>query len=287
MRKIINQGFPVAALSVSIAGFAFFYLIPFVISSVYAFMDNPVRMQFTGMKNLIELLDNRFFLMGMKNTFLFMLAAIPLGIAASLLLALALKPFKRFVPLLSVIFLIPLVLPSAVTARFWMRIFSENGLLNELLSRVGIAGPGWMDGGYAMGTIIVIYVWKNLGYNMVLFMAGLNNIPADCYDCASVLGAGPMQRFRYITLTYLTPTFLLVFIMSFVNAFKIFREVYLIWNEYPPESVYLLQYFVNNTLLSLHYHKLVGAVYILTAVIVLVVAVTLHFERRISRELSS
>lgn len=283
-----DNRFPIFALSLSLGGFGMFYLIPFVVSLVYAFVENPINMQFVGFKNFKDIFQNPFFLLGLKNTFIFMVVAIPLGMAASLILALALQKFTRFINLFSVIFLIPLVLPSATTAYFWMRIFAEDGILNKILYKFGGSGTPWLSGGgYAMGVIVFIFIWKNLGYNMILFMAGLNAIPSAYYSCASVFGANAWQRFRHVTIPYLTPSFFLVFIMSFVNSFKIFREVYLIWHDYPPESVYLLQHFVNNTLLSLNYHRLVSAVYVLTVVVVLVVVVSFKFEHRFSEEFNN
>ena len=212
--------------------------------------------------------------------------AIPLSIISSLLLSLALKEFKRLGNLFSIIFLIPLMLPSASTVQFWVHIFSDQGVINHFLRQLGIAGPSWLSNDYIMGVMIFIYVWKNLGYNAVLFLTGLYGIPEVYYNCASVYGANMWQRFCHVTLVYLTPSFFLVFIMSFVNSFKIFREVYLIQGDYPSEKIYLLQHFVNSTLLSLHYQKLVSAVYVLTVLVALVVLAVFQFERRFSRNLS-
>lgn len=272
--------FPAFALAVSLGGFALFYLIPFVISSVYAFTSNPIQMHFVGFKNFTDLFCNKFFLLGLKNTFLFMVFAIPLSMICALALALALKRLGRLGGFFSVIFLIPLVLPSATTVQFWWDIFADNGVLNGLLYHIGIEGPLWLESNSAMGALIFIFIWKNLGYNTILFLTGLHAIPEIYYSCAAVFGANGWQRLWHVTLACLTPTFFLVFIMSFVNSFKIFREVYLLQGEFPHESVYLLQHFVNSTLLSLHYHRLVSAVYVLTFVISLVVLITFKLESR-------
>lgn len=276
----MGKYFPHIALLVSMAGFALFYLIPFVTSSVYAFTDNPVRMKFVGLKNFADIFKNQFFIRGLSNTVLFLIIAIPLSIVLSLLLAIGLKELPRAGEILSVLFLIPMVVPSASAVWFWIRIFAENGVVNQVLKFMGICGVNWFDGNGARAVCVVIFVWKNLGYNAILFLAGLHSIPEEYYQCASVFGAGAWQRFRQITLVYLTPTFFLTFLMSFVNGFKIYREVFLIWHDYPPESVYLLQHFVNNTLLSLHYEKLVSAVYVLTGGMVLIVALLYGREKR-------
>lgn len=268
------------ALFTSIAGFALFYLIPFVTSSVYAFTDNPVRMKFAGLKNFADLFKNQFFVRGLSNTALFMVIAIPLSITLSLLLALGLKELPRAGEILSVLFLVPMVVPSASAVWFWTGIFAENGVVNQVLEFMGMPAVNWFEGNGARTICIVIFVWKNLGYNAILFLAGLHSVPEEYYQCASVFGAGSWQRFKGITLVYLTPTFFLTFLISFVNGFKIYREVFLIWHDYPPKSVYLLQHFVNNTLLSLHYEKLVSAVYVLTGGMILIVALLYSKEKR-------
>lgn len=279
-RKCGGELFPHFALLVSILGFSLFYLIPFVTSAAYAFTDNPVRMKFVGLKNFTDLFKNPFFMRGLSNTTLFLVIAIPLSIGLSLILALGLKELPRAGEILSVLFLIPMVVPSASVVWFWTGIFSENGAVNQVLEFIGMSGVNWFDGNGARILIVLIFVWKNLGYNTILFLSGLHAIPEEYYQCASVFGAGAWQRFRRITLVYLIPTFFLTFLMSFVNGFKIYREVFLIWHDYPPESVYLLQHFVNNTLLSLHYEKLVSAVYVLTGGMVLIVALLYGRERR-------
>lgn len=270
--RIKKNRFPLFALGISVAGFVTFYLIPFVVSSVYAFTKNPIQREFVGFKNFIDIFQNRFFLLGLKNTAFFMLFAIPLGMCLSLLLSLALKRLSGASNLFSVLFLIPLVVPSAAVVDFWRGLFE---------------GSSIMSGDGAIWLTVAIYVWKNLGYNTVLFLAGLNAIPEEYYQCAAVFGANAWQRFRQVTFVYLTPAFFLTFIMSFVNSFKIFREVYLLWHDYPPESVYLLQHFVNSTLTSMRYQKLVSGVYVLTAVIVLIVAISFYFERRFYKKLSA
>lgn len=250
--------FPIVALSVSVIGFVWFYLFPFVYAGFYAFVDNPVRKRFVGLQNFVEIFQNEFFLRGLSNMVRFMAIAIPLSMLASLVLALALKRLSLTGNFLSVMFLIPLVIPSASVVQFWMKL------------------PIQQD---AFATIVLIYIWKYMGYNAVLFLAGLHGIKEEYYQCAKVLGANGRQCFYRVTLVYLIPSFFLVFIMSFVNSFKIYREVYLMWNDYPPQNAYLLQHFVNNTLLSMRYEKLVSAVYVLTAGIVPIVAFFFRKEK--------
>lgn len=193
--KRFSVSFPVIALGVSLAGFALFYLLPFLVSARYAFVDNPVQKNFVGMKNFTELFQNEFFMRGLKNTVIFMAAAIPLSMVCSLLLALAIKRLGKWGSVFVVLFLIPLVLPSAATVNFWGKLFAAHGVLNHLLSRAGVQGPDWLQSHYAMGVMVFLFVWKNLGYHAVLFLTGLSGIPEEYYQCASVFGATKRQQF--------------------------------------------------------------------------------------------
>ena len=145
----------------------------------------------------------------------------------------------------------------------------------------------WFQSKYGMLVMIFIFLWKNIGYNMALFISGLNNIPEEYYECADIEGANWFYKFTRITLLYLMPTIFLVLIMTFVNSFKVFKEIYIITGEYPHESLYVLQHYMNNMFLSLNYSKLVSAVYILTIVIVFFVAMVFKAENKLAEDLRS
>jgi multiple sugar transport system permease protein len=127
--------------------------------------------------------------------------------------------------------------------------------------------------------MILIFLWKNCGYNMVLFLAGLGNIPQEYYEAAWMDNASSFQVFRHITVPCLLPTAILALIMSIINSFKIFREIYLITGNYPQESIYTLQHFMNNMFASLNYPRLTSA----TAVLVLIIAFFTQFLLRLER----
>lgn len=186
---------------------------------------------------------------------------------------------------LSLIFLIPLAIPSATSAFFWEKFFGLHGTLNRFLSLFHVEGIDWLDSSYGMAVMVVIFIWKNIGYDMALFISGLSSIPEEYYECADAEGAGRLWKFKNITLTYLTPTLFLVLIMTFVNSFKVFREIYIITGEYPPDSLYVLQHYMNNMFLSLNYSRLVSATYVLTAAVVLFVVCVFRGERKVSENL--
>lgn len=285
MRISKKNKLPLLMLGVSFFGFAVFYLFPFIFSFSYALIDNPIRKEFVGIYNFTELFENEYFLTGLKNTIIFIVISIPLNMALSLGAAVLVNRKTQFNRWISLIFLIPLVIPSAATAFFWQNIFGIHGILNKCLSVFGISGKDWMQNGTGLVIMVIIFLWKNIGYNMALFVSGIHNIPEQYYECASVEGAGAFWKFRKITIVYLSPTSFLVLIMSFVNSFKVFKEIYIMTGQYPPDGLYMLQHYMNNMFLSLNYSKLVSAVYILTVVIVMVVACLFRVERKASEKL--
>ncbi len=280
-----NTRLPWLMLLISLSGFSFFYLIPFVVSFFYSVIDNPISREYYGIWHYIELFQNPYFMKGLRNTVMFMLISIPLNIVLSLGVALVIRNIKRYPDFFSLIFLIPLAVPSATSAFFWESFLGLHGAFNKLLSVFHISGIDWLDCKYSMVVMVIIFIWKNIGYNMALFLSGLSSVPEQYYEYAEVEGAGGFWKFKNITLVYLTPTTFLILIMTFVNSFKVFKEIYIITGEYPPDSLYVLQHYMNNMFLSLNYSKLVSAVYILTIAIVLFVAGIFRAERKFSQNL--
>lgn len=289
MKKMIfrnrNQLLPWLMLLGSFAGFCLFYLVPFVVSFFYSVVDHPIHGAFCGLQNYKELLRNPYFLRGLKNTVAFMAVSIPLNMVLSLIVALVIHNMKRYPKYFGLVFLIPLAIPSATSAFFWESFWGLHGTFNKFLSSYHINGFDWRNSEYGMIVMIIIFIWKNVGYNMALYMSGLSSIPKQYYAYADVEGAGIWWKFRNITWVYLTPTTFLVLIMTFVNSFKIFKEIYIITGEFPPEGLYVLQHYMNNMFLSLNYPKLAGAVYILTIAIALPVACLFRSERKLSKDL--
>ena len=118
-----------------------------------------------------------------------------------------------------------------------------------------------------------MFLWKNLGYNMILFMSALSGIPHDIIEVADLEGASSWYKFIHIKLRYLSPTILFVLILSLINSFKIFREVYLLTGNYPYDKLYMLQHFMNNTFESLDYQKLSAAAIIMAAFMVILIGI--------------
>jgi multiple sugar transport system permease protein len=260
-------------------GFCVFFIFPFFLSLAYAFMDRPIGGSFVGFANFTSLFQNRAYLRGLLNTIRFIGISTPLNLAIPLGIAMLVNRIVKGREWFSLIFLIPLVIPSGSMVFFWKTLFSYDGVLNGLLNGFGIVKVNWLDSFPALPVMIFIFLWKNCGYNMVLFLAGLGNIPQGYYEAAWMDNASPFQTFRHITVSCLLPTMILALIMSIINSFKIFREIYLITGNYPQEGIYTLQHFMNNMFASLNYPRLTSA----TAVLVLMIAFFTQFLLRLER----
>jgi multiple sugar transport system permease protein len=269
----------------SLAGFSLFFLVPFMMGIYYSLVDSPVQGSFVGLANYRELLGNAMFRRAAKNTLIFTAISVPLNMLLSLGLAMLLNRSIPFRNGFRIAYLFPLVVPVACVVLVWKAMFDLHGTVNGWLARWGFTPTDWMESQAALLVVIVVYIWKNVGYNMVLFLAGLQNIPSDYYEAASIDGAGKFRKWVSITLVYLTPTTFFVFIMSIVNSFKVFRETYLIAGDYPDSSIYMLQHYMNNMFKSLDYQKLTSAAFIMSLVIVLLVLLLFRVERRIGKSI--
>lgn len=267
----------------SLVGLLGFYVIPFVLSISLAVVDNSVLWNFVWMQNFKEVLSSGAFQTALKNTGIFMALCVPLNMVMPLFIALLLNSTKSLKTSFGVIALIPLVIPTGSTVHFWQSMFGLNGLINSLLFPDNPVN--WLNTDYARWIIVFIFIWKNAGYNMVLFLAGLTSIPKEYYECASLEGAGSMRRFFMITLVYLTPTAFLVLVMSIINSFKSFKEIYLLSGEYPHSSIYMLQHYMNNQFGASNYQKLASASYILSIFIIAMVLGLFLGQNKASRYL--
>jgi multiple sugar transport system permease protein len=282
MKKWIRKDTSAALmfLAPSGVGFAMFYLIPFAMGVFYSFMDSTVDSQFVGLDNYRELLASNSFRQAASNTFYFSAVSVPLMLVLSLGLAMLLNKNIYFRKWLRTAFVLPLVVPVASIILIWQMLFDWNGSLNAWLSYFGSERVDWMKTDAARNVVIVVYLWKNIGYNVILFLAGLQQIPKDYYETAQIEGAGRLRQFRSITLVYLTSTMFFVVIMSIINSFKVFRETYLIAGDYPHDSIYMMQHYMNNMFISLDIQKLTAAATLMFGCIFLIVMGLFAIERR-------
>jgi len=170
-------------------------------------------------------------------------------------------------------FLLPMAIPVASIVLLWEVLFQQNGLLNAWLTSIGAQPIDFMGTSAAFWVLIVTYLWKNIGYDMVLWLAGLDNISNNLYEAARVDGANAFQCFRYITLPGIVPTAGLVAVLSLLNGFKVFREAYLVAGAYPQDSIYQLQHLFNNWFADMDITRLCAAAVLLCVVLLAVILV--------------
>ena len=265
-------------LSPSLLGVGIFFILPFCVVVYYSLIDGVGSKNFVFLQNFIKLFDNSAFRLAAKNTLSFSAMAVPLAVVLSIVLALMLECRIPLKSQFRTFFLSPMMVPVASVVLIWQVLFNYNGTVNEFLMLFGTDKIDWLQSQFAPVVVLLLFLWKNLGYNMILFMAALNNIPKELLEVADVEGAGEMYKFFAIKLRYLSPTVLFVTILSLINSFKVFREVYLLAGAYPYETLYTLQHFMNNTFDSLDYQKLSAAAVVMALVMVVIIALLFKAE---------
>ena len=250
----------------SLLGFLIFYIVPFFSIFYYACIDNVFSREFAGLRNFHEVMRNRYFLLAMKNTGLFLLIGIPLimffSVATALFLARRAKTSAGKGAFLQSFFFLPVVLPSVILALFWDSVFPALAKLSPFLS------------------LLVLYVWKYAGLNIMLILTALTAVDREILDAAAIDGAGYIRRTVFVTLPCISPVLFFTLILSVVSAFRIYRESYLLYGNYPDDSVYLLQNYLNNHFLKLDYQNIAAAALLFASVIYIIVLFWFKSEQK-------
>lgn len=268
----------------SLGGVLVFYLLPFVLSLYYGMIDNMGSRQFVGLQNVVETLTNPMFLQAAGNTAVYLGLSIPLILLLSLGLALLLH---RSNSALLFALLVPLVLPSGVTAFFWNAIFSAGGLMNKILYLLGQPLINWKTSAVAIVIPVILFLWKNTGLITAIMLIGYSRIPREYYEIAAGEGATPWVCFYKVTLPYLAPTLFLSGLIAVIQSFKVFRELYILFGAYPNPHLYLLQHYMNNQFSSLNLQKLSAASHILFVLMAAVILLTYFLQKRLSDRFTS
>ena len=268
----------------SLAGVFVFFIVPFFVVCYYSLINNPIQHEFVFLKNYVALFHNSAFLLAAKNTLTFSVTAVPLAVVLALVLALLLEAKIPLKSQFRTFFLSPMMVPVASVVLIWQVLFHYNGVVNDFLAVFGADKIDWLQSDYNQIVVVLLFLWKNLGYNMILFMAALANIPRDLLEVADIEGASRWFRFWHIKLRFLSPTLLFVTILSLINSFKVFREVYLLTGDYPYEGLYMLQHFMNNTFGSLDYQKLSSAAVVMAIAISIIIALLFVVEGRFGKD---
>ncbi|MDE6203285.1 MAG: sugar ABC transporter permease [Lachnospiraceae bacterium] len=245
-------------------GILVFVLLPFG-DVVRRSFTGAVTGKFTGVKNYGIIFTNQAFLLAVKNTMGFTLVCIPLLVLTGFVTALLLNGLGSR-GWMKAVYLFPLAMPTATIVMVWKMVFYRQGFLNLFLTGLGTWTGIWgevrrdyLGTPAAFWVLVGSYVWKNLGYTVILWLAGIKAIPAALLEAARVDGAGKWQRMWYIILPNLKGSLYTIVILSFLNSFKIYREAYLTAGAYPDKSIYLLQHLFNNWFVNLELDKMAAA----------------------------
>ena len=249
----------IAFAAIPVLGFAVFYLVPFIVMIIRTFSE--------GLATYAKVLGSEAFRLAAGNSLKFILVGVPLLLLISLGLALLLN--RKFLKsdFYRAAFVLPLVLPSAAVVLVFQVFFDKGGVVNYLLERSGAETIDFLGTNNAFLVLLLLYVWKNMGYTIILILAGLTQIPGEYYEVARITGAGSLYQLRKITLPLMAPTFFFVVIISIVGTFKSFREAFVLGGIHPDDSIYMLQHFMNNNFANLNYPRLSVAAVMTFAVI--------------------
>ena len=254
-------------------GYLAFYVAPFMM----VFQKSVTKgigasQKFVGIEHYKTLMQNDVFQLAYGNTLKFLAVALPLILLIAFVIALILKEQAEKHEWLKSVILLPYIMPVVGTVLLVEHLFAATGFVNESLYALGLPIVDWLHSEWAFAIVILLYLWKNTGYAVILLISGLTTIPDDLYDAANLDGATGWQKLRYITLPHMWYSFFFATIFSLINAFKCFREIFLIGGTHPHDSIYMLQHFINNSFEKMNYPKLAVASILFLSVIVIAFA---------------
>ena len=256
------------------------YPILFAIALVFMHWDLVTAPSFAGLDNLVRLATDARFWRAVANTFVFLFIHVPLQIATALALALALDRPLVLRSYWRAAFFLPVVISGAVVAILWSNLYATDvGLINGLLARVGIAPVPWLtDPRTAMPAIALMVTWKNVGFYVIIYLAGLQNIPRSCREAIEIEGATSWQRFRYLTVPSLLPQTILVLTLSTINGFQLFIEPYVMTGGGPLRRTYSVVLYLYTNAFS--YQKM-GYAATIGVALALIIGAVVAVQRRL------
>jgi len=276
LRKSDSQGYLfVLPYVVYFLAFVAYPLI-FSIALMFNRWNIVTPMEWIGLKNFIRMIHDPLFFKSLENTVIFLLIHIPLQIVVALGLALLLNSKLRLRFFFRAVYFMPVVVSGVVVTILWQQLYSfDYGILNNILSSIGLPRIPWLvDAAYAMPSIALMATWKNVGIYIVLFLVGLQNIPAELYEAASLDGASRADKFMHVTLPMLNPTIIAIVILSTIGGFSLFIEPYVLTGGGPMQSTLSTMLYIYNQAFYFDHMGYAATLGIVFAVIILgVVAV--------------
>jgi len=245
-------------------GIVIFWIIPFVKSFYYAWIDNTFAKEYVGLLNIKNVINNEYFRLAMMNTLCFTIISVLLIMLLTIILSLLIARYAMRFTIIRSAFFLPVFLPSATVVMLWNAYMSQITPFNSLL---------------------ILYLWKYLGLNIVILLTGIAAIPKDMIDAAKIDGAGNLYQDFYLILPNISPTIFFAAILSIMNSLKIYKESYLLYGRYPDDSVYMMQNYLDNHFYKLNYQNISSAAIIFAVIIYLIIGIIYLIEERWERQL--
>lgn len=262
----------------SLLGVGLFYLIPFILSFYYTFTQGVSEVRFVGLDNFTDLLQNPAFRLAAKNTLVFMSIGVPLLTLMALFLSLLMSGKLYSFPRWSM--LSPIIVPVASALMGWSAIFGEGGIVNTIIGFFGGGQVDFFGETNGMGTFILIFLIKNLGYMIVIFTSSISSLSRE-YGEVFLLDSKSEIKYAFkVVIPLISPIIFFVVILSVINSFQIFREIYGLYGDYPPNTLYMLQHFMNNNFFKLNYQRLSTAAFIIVLSLSVLISVFLKYQNK-------
>jgi len=269
-----------------LAGLLLFYVAPFFGGIWYSLTDGSFENTFVGFRNYTAVWQNPMFQLGLKNTLELSLICAPLLFLLSFVISVVVNRMRPAGSVFRNTALLPYLMPSSAVLIIWLLWFDYGGPVNHLITLLGGSRIEWLQGASLRFPVVLLFLWKNMGFCIVIFLAALQAIPVSLYEYATLEGASfPRQAFT-ITLPLIVPSAFLVFILCWVNAFRIFKEVYFIGGAYPDEPIYTLQNYMNNMYSKLNYQNVTTAAYSFAVIVFVLFGLLFWLQSRAQRGLS-
>ena len=252
----------------------------------YSLTDGRFENKFVGLQNYAAVWQNPMFQLGLKNTMELSLICAPALFLLSFLLAAGLHRIRPAGAFFRSSVLMPYLMPSSAVLIIWLLWFDYGGPVNRLLTALGGQRVDWLMGAELRLPVVLLFLWKNLGFCFIVFLSALQAIPDVLYEYATLEGAGFVKQTFSITLPLVVPSAFLVLILSFVSAFRIFKEVFFIGGAYPEEPLYTLQNYMNNMYGKLNYQNVTTAAYIFAGIVFVLFGALFLSQRQALRRLN-
>lgn len=262
-----------------VIGIGVFYIIPFFQNLYFSFTNLGAfgQFEFVGMENYKKIVEDPKMYKALKNTFVYVLFSVPLGITCSTIVATMLNSKIKGLTIYRVLYFLPAVTMPTAIAMVWKWMYNKDfGILNQIFNKFGIESRAWLsDPDTALYAVIIVAIWSSIGYNMVILLAGLQGIPKMYYEAAKIDGAGPILCFFKITLPLLSPTLFFVTVMSFISSFQIFDLIFMMVSRNNPafESSMTIVYFFYTNAFQMSEKGYAAAIAVILFIIILIFTV--------------